>query len=315
VNKKLETVGHDYNHAFSIDLGLNVLNYDDTVKSTNSAFTRIMSVYRFSFAQYRFELGLDIQMANEKAAGVSNFGVDVFPLLKAEVVIVENKARAFASISGNRTINSFRSLTGLNPFIISTPEIKYSDEQIKIGGGISGNAGGMNFLAEAYYSFIKDMPLFVTDTTLEFDNRFNIIYDNVNLLQIRASLGYVMMNELSLRLLGAYYHYIPKHELQAWHMPNFEVGIEAGYSFLDKYTVRASLLALGSKYARTYAGGEEQQSKIKGALDLGIGGEYQVNRMIAVFIDGNNLLNQHYQRWYEYPVQGILVMAGVKISF
>jgi hypothetical protein len=315
LDKAFETIGSDYNHSFALDLNMDYLGYRDSLTTSNPFFFRISPVYRFSFAQYRFEVGLDINTATENTPEESTFSIDVFPVLKAEVVIVERKVKAFAGISGNRTINTFRSLCAMNPFMISTPVIKYTDEQIKIGGGITGNAGGMNFLAEAWYSHLKDMPLFVTDSSVRFHNQFAVVYDNIDLLKISASLGYIKINELTARLHASYFHYIPKNETEAWHMPNFEIGLDAGYTFLEKYTIRGSVLALGSKYARIYTGGEKNSEKIKGALDLGIGGEYQVNRMLAVFIEGNNLLNQHYQRWYEYPVQGILVMAGVKLSF
>jgi hypothetical protein len=315
-DKAFEGLGRDYNHSFALDLGLDYVGYSDSATSWNPVFFLVRPVYRFSFAQYKFEAGMEIDMVAENTPEGSSFGVDAFPVLKAEVVIIEEKVKAYAEITGNRQINTFRSLAGMNPYMISTPVLKYTDEQIKIGGGITGNAGGMNFLAEAYYSHLRDMPLFVTDTTAQFDNTFAVLYDNIDLLKIRASLGYVKINELSVRLMAAYYHYIPNNEEKAWHMPNFEIGLEAGYTFMEKYTVRGSVLALGSKYAPVYdESGVLQAQKIKGALDLGVGLEYQVNRMLAVYLDGNNLLNQNYQRWYEYPVQGILAMAGVKLSF
>jgi len=315
LDKEFKTGGNDFNHSFALDLGFDYLNYKDTLNSANPSFILVRPVYRFGFGQYRFEAGFSINVAITKDAIQNTAGIDVFPLLKAEVVIVEEKIKAFAEISGNRSINSFRSLAGTNPFIISTPIIYYTDEQIKIGGGITGNAGGLNFLAEAYYSYFKDIPLFVTDTTLDLQNRFEIIYDNINLLKIKASLGYLKVNQFSARLMAAYYHYIPKDEVKAWQMPNFEVGLDAGYSFLEKYTVRVSVLTLGSKYARTFEEGEVVPLKVNGAFDLGLGFEYQVNKMISAYIDGNNLLNQHYQRWYQYPVQGLQFMAGIKLTF
>jgi outer membrane cobalamin receptor len=115
--------------------------------------------------------------------------------------------------------------------------------------------------------------------------------------------------------MAAYYQYIPKNEEKAWQMPNFEIGMDAAYTLQEKYTLRLSLLALGSKYARTIEGSQVVPAKMSGAFDLGAGFEYQINKMISAYVDANNLLNQHYQRWYQYPVQGILVMAGVKLSF
>jgi hypothetical protein len=304
-----------FNHSFALKLGMDYLGYEDTVRTSNPLFIPLHPVYRFAFGQYRFEAGIKVEMAANNPVDGSSFGIDVFPLLRAEVVVVEEKVKAYAEISGNRNINSFRSLTGINPFITSTPDVVYTDEQIRVGSGITGNANGLNFTAEAFYSYFKDMPLYVTDTNLLFRNKFNVIYDNMNLLKVKASLGYVKTENVTARLLAAYYHYIPKSEEYAWHMPDFEVGLDAGYTFMEKYTLRASILALGSKYAKTYTEGQEEAVKIKGALDLGAGFEYRINRMISAYVDVNNILNQHYQRWYDYPVQGILAMAGAKISF
>jgi hypothetical protein len=316
LDKGFETGGNsDFNHSFALDIGLDYLGYRDSLSSTNPVFVMMKPVYRFSFAQYRFELGLSINSASKSSENQKTTGFNLFPILKAEVVIVDSKLKAFAEVSGNRSINSFRGLAGVNPFIISTPKVYYTDEQIKIGGGISGNAGRMNFQADAFYSYLVDMPLFVTDTSLSLPNKFDVIYDNVNLLKIKASLGFVRINQFSARLMAAWYHYIPKDEIKAWQMPNYEVGLDAGYTFLEKYTVRASVMASGSKYARVFEGGEIVPAKVSGAFDLGFGAEYQVNKMISAYIDGSNLLNQHYQRWYNYPVQGIQVMAGVKLTF
>jgi len=315
LNKEFGTIGRDYEHALSLELGLEYLSYHDSLTTSNPLYFLIRPVYLFEFGQYKFEAGIGINMVFENTPANSSFTMDVFPLLKAEVVIVEDKIKAYAEVSGNRTINSFRSMTAMNPFITSTPQLINTDEQIKIGGGITGNAGGLNFLAEASYAYINDMPFFVTDTLLALQNKFDVIYDNINLLKVKASLGYVKLDQLSARLFAAYYHYIPKEEEKAWQMPNYEVGLDAGYTFLEKYTVRTSVLALGSKYAKSYEGSQVVADKISGALDLGFGFDYRINRMISAYADVNNLLNQNYQRWYQYPVQGILVMVGVKLSF
>jgi hypothetical protein len=306
---------NNFAHSYAVDIGLDYIACIDSISSSYPVFVLLKPVYRFSFAQYRFEAGLSINSASKSSEVQTTRGFNVFPILKAEVVIVEKKLKAYAELSGNRQINSFRSLAGINPFIISTPRIYYTDEQIKVGGGISGNAGGMNFQAEAFYSYLIDMPLYVTDTSLVLQNRFDIIYDNINLLKAQASLGYMQVDRFSARLTATYFHFIPKDEVKAWQMPNFEIGLDAGYTFLEKYTVRASLLALGTKYARLIEAGEVVPDTISGAFDLGIGFDYQINKMIAAYIDGSNLLNQHYQRWYNYPVQGIQVMAGIKLTF
>ncbi|MCU0370852.1 MAG: hypothetical protein MUC31_05510 [Bacteroidales bacterium] len=315
LDKAFKTGGNDFRHSFAVDLGMDYLNFRDSISSSHPLFFLVSPVYRFGFGQYGFEAGLNINMNAGNSATGSGFGMDVFPLLKASVVIVEGQVKAFAEISGKRTINSFRSLTGTNPFIISTPRVTYTDEKIRIGGGITGNTGGLNFLAAAFYSYTTDMPLFVTDTLLPLQNRFDVIYDDMNLLQIKASLDYVKISQLTARLMASFFQYIPKDEEKAWQMPNFEIGLDAGYTLQDKYTIRASFLALGPKYAKTFNDGQVSSVKMGGAFDLGIGFEYKINTMISAFLNASNILNQNYQRWYQYPVQGTLVMAGVNVTF
>lgn len=57
------------------------------------------------------------------------------------------------------------------------------------------------------------------------------------------------------------------------------------------------------------------QGKSAPALDLNFRASTQVNQRWQAWVDMNNLLNQSYQRWNQYPVFGFQVMAGVVYSF
>ena len=48
-------------------------------------------------------------------------------------------------------------------------------------------------------------------------------------------------------------------------------------------------------------------------LNLQIG--YTFNDTFGVYVKGQNLLNQHYEMFYGYPMQGITLMGGVNINF
>ena len=42
---------------------------------------------------------------------------------------------------------------------------------------------------------------------------------------------------------------------------------------------------------------------------------YKVNDYLSVFAKANNIANQDYQRWMNYPVQGIQFLAGATFQF
>ena len=162
---------------------------------------------------------------------------------------------------------------------------------------------------------MNDLPLFINDTIGLLENRFNVIYDNVNLLTVKGGIGYQRQQVFNVNLNAAYYLYSTDREIKAWHKPNYEAGLSASYTFLKKYTVDAALIVSGGRYSKTYTGGEHRATELKEALDLNLGFEYRHNKSWSAFFRANNLLDQHYQLWYNYPVQGLQVMVGATYSF
>ncbi len=82
LDKAFNTGGNDFEHSFVLDLGLDYLGYKDSLSSSHPLFLLISPFYRFGFGQYSFEVGLNINMDAGNAATGSNFGIDVFPVLK-----------------------------------------------------------------------------------------------------------------------------------------------------------------------------------------------------------------------------------------
>jgi outer membrane receptor protein involved in Fe transport len=54
---------------------------------------------------------------------------------------------------------------------------------------------------------------------------------------------------------------------------------------------------------------------LKSYLDLNAHVGYKHNERLTFFLRGNNLLNQNYQRWMNYPVQGIQFLLGANFKF
>jgi hypothetical protein len=45
--------------------------------------------------------------------------------------------------------------------------------------------------------------------------------------------------------------------------------------------------------------------------DLSIGAEYSINKRFSAWMDVNNIFNNKYQRWNNYPVYGFNVLGGL----
>jgi outer membrane receptor protein involved in Fe transport len=56
-------------------------------------------------------------------------------------------------------------------------------------------------------------------------------------------------------------------------------------------------------------------TRLSPGLDFNIGGEFDIGQNWRIWLQMNNLFNNTYQRWNQYPVFGFNVMAGVVYSF
>lgn len=296
--------------VIGLELGMNYTGRKDTVATENPLIFGVKPWVGFDFDQYSLSIGVLVEAEKD-----SSTSVGIFPVIEGEVVIIEDQLKAFAELKGERVINSFRSLSTENPFIISNPEIRNSTVPIGFGGGVIGNISGFNYFAKAHYRYIKDMPLFVNDTSLVLLNRFEVIYDRVNEFSFEAGGGYEIPGVMHLGLTGIFYGYDTKEELKAWHKPSFKVTLDGSYTFLEKYTIEAAFFLIGPAYYKDYEAGNVITGKLTTSYDLNAGFKYQHNQYFSAFLNLNNILNQRYDLWYRYPCQGFQVMAGLGFSF
>jgi outer membrane receptor protein involved in Fe transport len=54
---------------------------------------------------------------------------------------------------------------------------------------------------------------------------------------------------------------------------------------------------------------------LSGGTDLSAGAEYKINKQFSAWINVNNILNDKYERWHNYPVYGLNLSGGVLINF
>jgi outer membrane receptor protein involved in Fe transport len=107
--------------------------------------------------------------------------------------------------------------------------------------------------------------------------------------------------------------YSPDTLAAAWHLPNFEMNINAKYRLLDdKLTLKGELYNAGGI---SYLDENGDQQNTGALFDLNFGAEYQINDKIGLFVDLNNVTNQKFQRWYKYPNFGFNMMGGITVKF
>lgn len=257
----------------------------------------------------KFELGGKLVIAKDELSTVY-----IYPNIKVSLPIAEHVVSVFAYVEGDLKKNSYRTITKENPFINSAVIPFNSSEAIMLKGGLNGNfSNALSFAAWVKYGTVKDMALFVSDSV--YFNKFDLVYDDVNILDLHAELSYKSSEKFRIALHYDQYSYTNDLELKAWHRPQNEVSLIAGYNLQDKILVKASVFGRGKSYARTQAPNGFIAEKIKGYVDANLGIEYNYSKILSVYINMNNLSFSKYDLWYNYPSEAFNILGGISYSF
>jgi hypothetical protein len=241
----------------------------------------------------------------------NNNALAILPNIYGEAKLSQSILSIQAGWIGRYITNSFRSLSNENPYI-NDPVFFKNTKEMQFYGGIKATLGNhFNFSAKAAYISYTDMPLFVNDTLA--GNTFNVSNEsNINNFQIHGDLNFVSQDKFTVTGAVDLNSYTGLHDnAKAWGLFPLKMTGSFRWNAFEHVLVKADLAAFSGASARTKTG---SVTNISGS-DLSAGAEYQVTKRIGVWLDFDNLFNNKYQRWYNYPVYGFQVIGGVLVHF
>ncbi|MFP5040390.1 hypothetical protein [Parasediminibacterium sp. JCM 36343] len=295
--------------ALAPTVSLNHYTYhlaNDSTNINNNLFYFNTSVL-FNTPNFKLNLGLVPGWANSNFSLLPNFTAEG-RLLKDKKLIVE------AGWVGSFQQNTYRTLAGINPYIVpptSLGSTKTIEEYIGLKGSL-----GKHLTANARLSFVQldDMPLFVNDTTTGKNQNFLVVNaPTIQALRIKGEISYAVQEKVAI-LAGATYTQFTKvsgYE-KAYGLLPLEINGALRWKVLNELTLKSDIAFFDAGSYRTQTLGK---GKLNPAFDVNLGGEFPVMKHLNAWVQFNNLLNNHYQRWNQYQVLGFQLLAGVVYSF
>lgn len=289
-------------HAFKLKVGNDLTNFNgDTARQLNNVLY-IQPSFTFHGGAFQFKVGAN--MANADSMFY------VFPNVEATVNLGGEKFAIIAGATGELTKNSFRTVTEYNPFVINQFEARNTSQQ-HYYGGLRGNFNGFSFEGLVGYKAYENLAFYLNEVTDT--KRFNVLYDNANSFNIHGSLLFTAIENLELGGTIDVNTYTLDTLEAAWHLPNLEMNINAKYKlFKDKLVLRGELYTAGGI---TYIDANNDVTNTGSLFDLNIGATFQAAEKLGLFLDLNNVTNQKFQRWNNYPNFGFNLIGGITLKF
>ena len=247
----------------------------------------------------------------------------VYPRAELKYSLFNDIFIPFVGIRGGLKQNSFKALSEENQFILTNVKLKNEHNPYDIYAGFKGTISkSISFNLNASFARVFNKALFVTDTLFSQGNKFNVIYDTMNVTRLEASMSYQMNEKLKIDGIGRFNSYETKNQAYAWNLPQLQFIVRGSYNLYDKFLVNLDANLESGRKALVYSSGKGIQKEngqyfqsLGFIADINLGFEYRYNKRVSAFLQLNNLASQRYYRWYNYPVQPIQIMGGITARF
>lgn len=289
--------------VFYVDADLNRYKHkvDSSLQLTNFWLsphfkTKLSSLY--------VDVGVGILSSNDGQSSL-------YPEVRLAHEIAGQKVQAFAYVKQNYFANTFSNWYERNPYLNSQLDSLKTTVWQEFAGGIQGKYSFLKYQAKAGYKTIKDQMYMLN---AEYDIRyFDMVFDDANAVFIGGNLDFDFSEMISFGGWVTQHFYKLNSLSHTWHTPNFEANAYVASHLINNKLVLRADLFLGSSVPYINKAGEEDDSNL--LFDLNIGADYSLSDNFRIYIQGLNLLNNRYERWYGYPSVGINARAGIKWVF
>ena len=260
---------------------------------------------RFTERGWVIDLGLRIKYDG---------GNDEFTLMQDlyfERNLIEEKAVFFIGWEKDHDINSYHRFSEINYFIADSIKLMNSTSS-DLFFGVKGMLG-RRFAYNARFGqlTVKDMPFFINDSTNM--KEMLVVYDSsASILNMEVGLVYLYSGNLRIEIGARLRSYKLDDLARPFHKPDLDVNLSGRYKLAKKFSLETQLYYLGKQAALDE---NNQIVNLPAGFDANMALEYHYNKYFTLYVEGNNLTNQKYQRWYQYPNYGFSIFGGLILNF
>ena len=313
-------IGLNTEFGFKANENLRAVVYTDAYLTTptdllysniNRNYVRINPTVNYIKEGLSIRAGANMVVEND-VTGNKNSDFHVFPNLHASYKFTE-EIGVFVGFEGDVIRKTYYDFAMENPFIGPSDRLLNTIQNYQASAGIRGDVNDeFTYTAGIKYGQFSNMHFFGNN---EMDStRFQLVYDDrTNVLNINLGVGWNFEHWYKLQASADYYQYNLNNLVGAWHRPEWEIKMNNTFTPGEKWFITANLNAMGGIRAINFESGNT--TRLNPIFDLSTRVDYAFHDRMSVFVMGNNLLNQNYQRYWNYRVRGIQGIGGVTFKF
>ncbi len=311
-----------------VDYGINYINTNTKTDTINNTIIRIKPYLNKTTDTWRIIAGLDF---NADVNPSTDPRFHFYPMVDIKYNVFDEALIPYLGVFGTIENNNYQKIIFENPYILNDLNVKNTDNVLSLYLGVKGKlSSNFSYNFKTTYKVYEDMYFYINHPVVEpdsvfplttsFTNKFDVVYDNVSLIDLYGELNWEKSKKLSFLLFGHYYEYSMGNLAYAWHKPQYNLTFSTKYNMQNKIVTNLDVFAIGKQYAvksieyKTKTKKVYSAKELDGFIDVNLSFEYRYTKILSVFLKFNNILSQKYYRYNYYPTQGFNVLAGFSYS-
>ncbi|KAB1158019.1 TonB-dependent receptor [Flavobacterium luteum] len=331
--------------SFQLDIVEKVIKTNLIVDYVGGTFAKDFSGVtstNYGFANF----GINPSFAVKKDDWAINIGASVFysldtkrsdnqlffyPQVNASLKVVGDLMVFYTGIEGSLDQNSYRDFTNVNSFLSPTIIVSPTDRQYDLFAGLKGKLSNyVSYNVKGSYVNEKNRGLFKSNPFNEtilvqdeykYGNSFGVVYDKLKTLSIFGELKADFSKNISFGVNGTFSSFSTSFEQEAWNLPAIQIGTNLDVNITQKWYAGVDVFFVGERKDVLQKTNiitlltESNIQKIDSYFDANAHFGYKYNEQFTAFLRLNNIANQGYQKWLNFPVQSFQIMLGGNYKF
>ncbi|CAM1355539.1 TonB-dependent receptor [Tenacibaculum halocynthiae] len=289
--------------------------------------------YKFNIKDLSIKLGGKGYFSMDIEKTVNHFLL--YPDVEISYPIVKDFANIFIGATGGLKNNTYKNYSDNNPYVSPTLDVTQTNEKYNAFGGIKGKMSQQfSYNFKASYSDIEDRPFYTLNYSksdgkkstgsngfilngYEFGNSFRVIYNDTKLISFFGEVAFEGIKNLTVGANLEFNKFTLENQLHPWNEPKIKGELFGSYK-VDKWYAGANLFFVGERKGVQYDGitpSPFTTVNLKSYIDINFNGGYHFHDDFSVFLNLKNVLNNNYQQYTNFGVQGFQALGGITWKF
>ncbi|WP_289665870.1 TonB-dependent receptor [Flavobacterium panacagri] len=274
---------------------------------------------------WTLELGAGVFYSGDSENSGNKFYL--YPKVNASYKLVGDLMIFYTGVDGGLKQNSYADFVTENPFLSPTLNMRPSSTQYNVFAGLKGKlANNVNYNLTGSYLNEKDKALFkandytevITNEDYAFGNSFGVVYEDIRTLRFYAELKADFSQNVTFGIDGTFNSYNTDNVVEAWNLPTMKLSSTLDVTITKQWYAGLNVFYVGERkdmQANSGIAANYAPITLKSYFDANAHLGYKFNERLTFFLKANNIGNQAYQKWLNYPVQGFQILGGANYKF